>query len=107
MVQVLLADSYLELREWKLAENLYRQILQQRKQVSRARQVSEMVNSGGSELASETDLRYKLHQCYSALGQSNQASVLHYHWSSSNEARLSLVRVLLRQQSYAIKKQLG
>ena len=24
MVQVLLADSYLELREWKLAENLYR-----------------------------------------------------------------------------------
>ena len=32
------------------------------------------------------------------------------HWSSSNKARLSLVesfKVLLRQQSYAIKNQLG
>ena len=37
-------------------------------------------------------------------------SVLHYHWSSSNEPRLSLVesfKVLLRQVSYAIKNQLG
>ena len=35
-MQLLLADSYLELREWKLAENLYRMILQQRKQVRNA-----------------------------------------------------------------------
>ena len=36
--------------------------------------------------------------------------VLHSHWSSSNKARLSLVesfRVLLRQQFYAIKNQIG
>lgn len=72
-VQLLLADSYLELREWKLAENLYRQILQQRKQLSRARQVCVIVSSGGNDLASDSDIKYKLHQCYVALGQSNQA----------------------------------
>ena len=42
--------------------------------------------------------------------QFGRVSVLHSHWSNSNGARLSLVesfRVLLRQQSYAIKNQLG
>ena len=37
-MQLLLADSYLELREWKLAESLYRMILQQRKQVRNTQQ---------------------------------------------------------------------
>ena len=37
-------------------------------------------------------------------------SLVHSHWSSSNEARLSLVEsfsVLVRQEYYAIKNQLG
>merc|ERR550539_2250146 len=40
----------------------------------------------------------------------HQVSLLHSHWSRSNEARLSLVEriiVLLCQLSYAIKNQLG
>ena len=73
-VQVLLADSYLELREWKLAEGLYRMILQQRKQLGKARQISDMVISpGNTEHASDNDIKYKLHQCLVAMGQSNQA----------------------------------
>ena len=46
----------------------------------------------------------------SARLKSSQASVLHSHWSRSDEAWISLVEritVLLRQQSYAVKNQLG
>ena len=45
----------------------------------------------------------------SPISTSVEASVLHPHWSRSNEARLSLVQsfiVFLCQQSYAIKNQL-
>ena len=41
--------------------------------------------------------------------KASEGNVLHSHWSGFNEAQLSLVesfRVLLRQQSYAIKNQL-
>ena len=53
---------------------MYRMILQQRKQQGKARQVTELVMIGGSEQgASDNDIKYKLHQCYVALAQSNQA----------------------------------
>jgi len=90
-MQLLLADSYLELREWKLAESLYRMILQQRKQANKARQMTELSSVGNCELVSEVDIKYKLHQCCVAVGQSNQAiSVLQSIPSANRTVKVNM-----------------
>ena len=90
-LQILLADSYLELREWKLAESLYRMILQQRKLAMKTRQITEMVDGVSAEVASEADIKYRLHQCCVALGQSNQAiNVLQSIPSSSRSVKVDM-----------------
>jgi len=68
-LQVYHGDSLLELKEWRRAESVYREALQTRKHYLKVKQV-ESVEGGGSN---EVEVKYKLHKCYVAMGQPNQA----------------------------------
>jgi len=72
-----LADSLMELREWRRAEPVYRQILHAKKQ-SRSKPVPGIViNSSNliNDNCSEVEVKYKLHQCYLNMGQSNNQAI--------------------------------
>ena len=73
-LQRILADSLLELKEWKRAEAVYRQILQAKKH-SRSKPPPVVTNMNTpppcQDLSSEADIKYKLYECYMGMGQSN------------------------------------
>ena len=73
-LQRILADSLLELKEWKRAEAVYRQILQAKKH-SRSKPPPVVISMNTpppcQDLSSEADIKYKLYECYMGMGQSN------------------------------------
>ena len=80
-IQSILADSYFELKEWKRAESIYRQILQCKK-YARTKQQQSVNNSNSNppphsqELEkSEVEMKFKLYQCYVGMGQSSKAAI--------------------------------
>ena len=80
-IQSILADSYFELKEWKRAESIYRQILQCKK-YARTKQQQPVNNSNSNppqhsqELEkSEVEMKFKLYQCYVGMGQSSKAAI--------------------------------
>ena len=101
-VQVIIGDSLLELREWKRAETIYRQVLQAKKHSRSLKpQVPTLIiNNSNNPLptasldnSSEAEVKYKLHQCYLGLGQANQArSILE---SISTKSRPTKVHMAL------------
>lgn len=101
-VQVIIGDSLLELREWKRAETIYRQVLQAKKHSRSLKQQvpTLIINNSNNPLptasldnSSEAEVKYKLHQCYLGLGQANQArSILE---SISTKSRPTKVHMAL------------
>lgn len=78
-VQAILADSLLELKEWKRAETIYRQVLQAKKHSRSLKpQMPSLIISNSPAATSDNssemeEIKYKLYQCYLGLGQVSQA----------------------------------
>ena len=73
-LQSLLADSLFELKEWKRAEAMYRQVLQGRK-YCRSLQQNNGQQQSDVAAGAEVDVKYKIYQCYMNIGQSNKSAI--------------------------------
>lgn len=101
-VQVIIGDSLLELKEWKRAELIYRQVLQGKKhlKVQNIRSIKQQVptlnindslSTASTDNTSEVEIRHKLHLCYLGMGQANQArSVLESISAKSRPAKVHM-----------------
>jgi len=99
-LQVCHGDSLLELKEWRRAEIVFREALQTRKHYMKVKQ---MESGGGVEVGcvnSEVDIKYKMHQCYVAMGQPNQAiNILQSIISKNRTAKVSMALGRLYHQN--------
>jgi len=97
-MQVYHGDSLLELKEWRRAEAVYREALQARKHYLKVKQVEMVGVEGGN--ASEVEVKFKLHQCYVAMGQPNQAvNILQSVIAKNRTARVSMALGKLYHQA--------
>jgi len=94
-------DALLEMREWKRAESQYLASQQLRKQLvkSRALRSPDATSVEATVPTSEVDVKFRLHQCYVALGQPNQAvNVLQSIVAKQRTAKVSMALGKLYQQ---------
>lgn len=69
------ADALYQSRHYAQAETLYRQALQMRKTiVSKSKNLQKKVLENQEEVASDVDIKYKIHRCCLALNQKNAAA---------------------------------
>jgi len=96
-LQIYHGDALLEMREWRRAEAVYREALQAKKHYMKLKQL-EGVGESGSSI--EVDVKYKLHKCYVAMGQPNQAiNILQSIVAKNRTARVSMALGRLYHQN--------
>ncbi|EFA09646.1 anaphase-promoting complex subunit 7 [Tribolium castaneum] len=72
-VMLLYADSLYETQQFAQSESLYRQALQLRKHLLKTKSMSNKITESQPELASDVEIRFKIHKCCMALKQVNGA----------------------------------
>jgi len=82
-ILVMIADAYLECKEFRKAENVCKDAIQMRKQLKSAKKSEPTMTPGAGPasdemspldlMASDVEVKYKLHKCYLSTNQGNQA----------------------------------
>jgi len=94
-------DALLDMKEWRRAESEYLAAQQVRKQLvkSRALRSPDASSPEATVPTCEVDVKFKLHQCYVALGQPNQAvNILQSIVAKQRTAKVSMALGKLYQQ---------
>jgi len=96
-LQVYHGDALLEMKEWRRAEAVYREALQAKKHYMKVKQLEGVGEAGNS---SEVEVKFKLHKCYVAMGQPNQAiNILQSIVAKNRTARVSMALGRLYHQN--------